>query len=157
MRGHLKVRTLQRCLQTEYQWVSKHPTPTLVVCQVWSWRSSDPLNSGILSIHAVTAEEVPVGQTTEAGESHTMSCLASSTATASTGWTFPLTHWGNISSYHGRMTQNFHTHVVMGLAQKTFRFRIKPVPSALSSMPRSHARCFVSLRWSIFFEERVPS
>lgn len=39
------------------------------------------------------------------------------------------------------MIQTLHTQVVMDLAQKTFTFHIEPVPFALSSMPRSHARC----------------
>lgn len=145
MKGRLKVSTLQRCLHTEYWRVSKHPALALVVCQIWSWRSSDLLNSGILSINAVAAEEVPVGQTAEAGEAHVISCLVSSTATASTGWTFPLTQWGILFSCSGRMTPTLHTQVFMDLAQKRFTFHIKPVPSALYSMPRSHARCFLSL------------
>lgn len=82
MRGHLKVSTLWRCLQIDSQWMSKYPSLALVTCQVWSWRSSELLSSVILSLNAVTAEEGPVGQMTEAGEVQMISCLASSQATA---------------------------------------------------------------------------
>lgn len=50
-----------------------------------------------------------------------------------------------------------HAHVIMDLAQNPFTFHIKPAPFAFSSMPRSHARCFLSLCCSIISEERVPS
>lgn len=84
----------------------------------------------------------PSGTDSRGWWAHMISWLASSKSTASTGWTFPLTHG---AFYFLILATILHTQVIMDLAQKPFKFRIKPVPFALSSMPRSHATCSLFL------------
>lgn len=65
-------------------------------------------------------------------------------------------HWSHGAFYFLILAgwPQLYTHkMVRDLAQKPLTVHIKPVPSAASSVPRSHARC--SLCCSMIFEERV--